>query len=132
MLSLPKCCISLKMLLPCVSRLNMQFAPIEQLFLFLRELRGGILKIMFISILESRLSVLGAVIIFTSFGHFFYVKCAFLKNKISFGLGGMPFLGCMSWLSNTCWKSWPVLISPRKCRSYSSRTFLKLFRWFVF
>lgn len=68
MLSLPKCWIPLKMLLHCVTRLNMQFAPIEQLFLFLKELLGGILKIMFISILESRLSVLGAVIIFMSFG----------------------------------------------------------------
>lgn len=50
------------------SRLNMQFAHTEVLFLFLKELHGAISKITFITILDSKLHRLGAFIIFMSCG----------------------------------------------------------------
>lgn len=50
------------------SRLNMQFAHIEVLCLFLKELCGAISKTMFISELDSELYVLGAFIVFTICG----------------------------------------------------------------
>jgi hypothetical protein len=53
----------------------MQFAHTEVLFLFLKELHGAISKIMFISILDSKLHGLGAFIIFMSCGiSSFFIK----------------------------------------------------------
>lgn len=110
------------------SRLNMQFAHIEVLCLFSKELCGAISKTMFISELDSELYGLGAFIVFM------IVVSVMCKSSLwnSFGLGGMLFLGWMTWLSNICWRSWPVVINPRQRRSYSWETFFKLSRWFIF